>query len=193
MVANMRKIGLIRGILFHRLFLVALIGAICLYFAELIHRWAGIWQLTDRISTTWWIIVVYFFVLNFLGIIFYQINRYISFPVKLSSKHVIIEIVIMSLTFSVPSMFPSNELLAAIPLFVYILIRLINYRIRGDIVVFFTAIIVDYVVEGLLIANSFYTYQCAQYTPLPLWSPFLFGGIGISLRRVLRFTTQKDC
>jgi hypothetical protein len=169
------------------LLLIAVIGAIGFYFGELFHMWAGIWKLSGHITATWWVFPVYFILLLIVSIITIMVNSHYSSLTPVTVKHACTEAVIIILIFSFPALSPTREILMAIPLGAYLIIRLIKHYVSGDLIIVVIVAATDYLVEGLLIHFSVYSYPPAQYTPLPLWSPFLFGGIGFSFRRILLF------
>lgn len=167
------------------LLLFSLFGCLVFYGAEMTHYSAQIWEL-DEVTFFWWIPVVYFFVFLFMGACFHLVERLFP-PLNPTGRNIMIEVGLMGLAFSVPALLPKAEILAAGLLLAYCLIRLFVLRAKGDIWFFAFTVIIDYAVEMVLMAFNFYTYNYIKYTPLPLWSPFLFGGLGLGIRRLFQF------
>jgi hypothetical protein len=166
-----------------RLALLAIAGGLLGYLAETVHRAAGVWVLPEGAGLPLWIIPVYAVALYGAGLGFARVDR------NLGKVHPVVEALLLGALFGLPPLLHTHEILLTAVATATLFGRLAVHRRPGDLGVVVAVIAADLVVEGALVATGFFRYANAAYAPLPLWLAPLWGGLGLSLRRLFRFAT----
>jgi hypothetical protein len=167
-----------------RFLVIAFLGGICGFLAELVHLRAGVWTLPEGTAPPWWIGIVYFLGIFAAGLAFSGIERYTRYRLSVSLSILCLEGLLFAALFLAPPLLYRHEgILAAIAL-AYLALRLLFFRAPGDPVVAATAMAVDFALESALVAASLYHYPCARWMHLPLWLAPLWGGLALGLRRL---------
>jgi len=94
------------------------------------------------------------------------------------------EVIALMLLFSAPPLLHSQELALAVAAASYLGAWLLFWRAPGDLLVAVSIALVDLMIEGVLVGFGLFQYANSSYLPLPIWLPFLWGGLGLGLRRL---------
>lgn len=179
-----------------RLFVVAAFGAVVGPLAELAHWYAGVWELRDGAALPLWISLVYFLALLGAGFVFRGAERRWDLPSRPAKLSLWCELVLLVALFSAPPLLHSQEIVLTFVAASYLGARLLAAREPGDLSVALTIGLTDLVLEGALVWAGFFRYTSASHAPLPLWLPFLWGGLGLTLRRLFflidRLPRERD-
>lgn len=171
-----------------RLTLVSIAGAILAFIGELGHKHFHVWILTDNTHIPLWITLVYFPAFMIVGTIFYLYENKLRFPLKLSKRTFITELLLSSAIFSVPFVFPfSPSIMPTLVLGVFLFWRLKFKVVKGDVTIACIAILVNHATELLLSPLDLYQYSHPAYWGFPLWLAPFWGCMGLSLRRLILF------
>ena len=163
-----------------RLIPIALAGCLLGFGLEMVHRAAGVWVLDRPALGLLWIAPIYF-----LGIVAVVdlLGRFGHLGRPISVATVITEATILGLLFASPPIFYQFELLFAVLILCYLVLRLALFAAPRDVWVALTVVGLDLVIEGVLLVLGVFHYANADFAPVPLWLAPLWGAAALGLRR----------
>lgn len=167
-----------------RLVGIAIVGGGLGWLGETVHARAGVWLRPPAVGSAW-IWAVYAAALFVAGLGLATLERRLAHPLRpLSRGGVVGEIAALLALYAAPPLLHEHELVLTALATVYLAGRLAIRRAAGDVLVVLTVIALDLAIEGLLLRASLYTYAHASLAGVPIWLAPLWGGLGLSLRRV---------
>ena len=173
-----------------RLSVLALVGSILGFGAEMLHLRAGVWVLPGEAGLPWWIVPVYFSGLLTIGLLFLVIERRGGRRLSVSRVTLLLEVLLLLALFICPVLLHRHELLLTAVAAACLVARLLLFRAPGDLKVAILAMVADLAVESSLLASSLFAYSNARWLPVPLWLAPLWGAVGLGLRRLFLFATS---
>ncbi|MBI2061038.1 MAG: DUF2878 family protein [Nitrospirae bacterium] len=166
---------------------LAAIGGAIGFVAESVHLRARVWTLPEGAPLPVWIAAVYFAGILGANAGFGALERRISQPMLPTGREVGLETTILLTLFAAPAILHAREVALAVVVAAYLAARLVFCRRLGDLMVAAGFMVGDAAIELGLVHLSLFRYTYAAFTPLPLWLAPLWGGLGLSLRRLFAF------
>jgi len=100
-----------------------------------------------------------------------------------SRRALAFEITLFLLLFFAPIVLHRFEIGLAVLVTGILALRLVRFRVPGDVQVAILALTIDLVAESTLVGFGMYRYPEAHWLPLPLWLAPFWGALGLGLRR----------
>jgi Protein of unknown function (DUF2878) len=163
------------------------LGGLIGYFAESVHRRAGVWTLPGDGPMPLWVAGVYALGIALLSEGFRRFE--LRHELRLSRRRAAAEAALLSGLFLLPPLLHQNEWLLLAVSTAYLAGRLAVGRAEGDVAVAVAVAAADLAIERSLIAAGLFRYAHATHA-IPLWLAPLWGGMAISLRRIFQWMEQ---
>jgi hypothetical protein len=154
--------------------LLPLAGGVLGYFAESVHRRAGVWTLPNDGPMPLWVALVYALGIALLSEGFRRFPRV--------RARLAIEVPLLVVLFLLPPLLFRHPLVLTAIAGVYVTIRLLVARAPGDLTLALAVAAADLALEYGLVSAGLYRYWGAT---IPLWLAPLWAAMALSLRRVL--------
>lgn len=168
-----------------RRILIPLAGGVLGYFAETVHRRAGVWTLPNDGPMPLWVALVYALGIAFLSEGFRLFERRQP-PLKVTRGRAAIEALLLIAMFLLPPLLYRHEWLLTALTSAYVFARLVRSSDPGDATVLAAVVIADYLLERALVDAGLYRYSVTTLA-MPLWLGCVWGAMALSLRRIFRY------
>ena len=169
-----------------RMLVLAAVGGICGFAGESFHAWTGVWAVPPGAGHPWWVAGVYFLALAAAGWFFPRLERRTEYALEVSRASLAMEAVLFLALFLSPSLLHMYELPLALGFAACAAVRLVFFRVPGDLTAVGFAMFVDLAFEGTAVAVGVYHYPNAAWMGLPVWLAPFWAGLGLSIRRFYR-------